>query len=445
MYKKIHIGIIFLGIITLSVSFFLIKKEKFSFTEKRELAQLPEFSWENYFSGRFSEDLDRYINDHFPFRLYAVRLTELFGYNLGIRLENNEKIVVVNKTKDEEKVDSLNNDESKGSLQDFEDAYTGSMLILEGKIYTLNAGNPAISPLFSKMVNMYADSLQGKSRVFSCVAPLSSAFIPLPSYDKYAVRNKQTLDAIKNSLSPEAYFADVLGEMNQHYNENLWFGSDHHWTGLGAYYGYVAFCKSSGIDPVPLTTMEKRVKSPFLGSLYELTRDQSVRNNPDKVEIYIPPGVQTQVVRYNPYDLKNPQKASLFCNTANYNTFICGDAPLIKISTNVKNGKRAAVVKNSMGNAFVVYLVSHYEEIYVFDFRYSKHNLLEIMNRAQIHDLIFSLGMYGAMSSGTIEMMRNLAYNKAQDYDEVLKMEQQQKLFDSLNNSQDSLIIYPNY
>jgi len=67
------------------------------------------------------------------------------------------------------------------------------------------------------------------------------------------------------------------------------------------------------------------------------------------------------------------------------------------------------------------------------------------MNRAQIHDLIFSLGMYGAMSSGTIEMMRNLAYNKAQDYDEVLKMEQQQKLFDSLNNSQDSLIIYPNY
>ena len=64
-----------------------------------------------------------------------------------------------------------------------------------------------------------------------------------------------------------------------------------------------------------------------------------------------------------------------------------------------------------MGNAFSVYLISHYEEIYVLDFRYSNHNLLSIINNNGIDDLIFAIGMYGAMSQGTINMMRSLATN----------------------------------
>ena len=83
----------------------------------------------------------------------------------------------------------------------------------------------------------------------------------------------------------------------------------------------------------------------------------------------------------------------------------------MKITTSVKNGKKAAIVKNSMGNAFCVYLISHYEEIYVIDFRYSNHNLIDLIEKNKINDLIFALGMYGAMSNGTINMMRRLAVN----------------------------------
>jgi hypothetical protein len=86
---------------------------------------------------------------------------------------------------------------------------------------------------------------------------------------------------------------------------------------------------------------------------------------------------------------------------------------LEKITTSVKNGRKACVVKNSMGNAFVVYLVSHYEEIYVVDFRYSKHNIVNLIRDNKINDLIFGMGMYGAMSRGTIQMMRNLGLNSA--------------------------------
>jgi hypothetical protein len=96
-----------------------------------------------------------------------------------------------------------------------------------------------------------------------------------------------------------------------------------------------------------------------------------------------------------------------------YPSFISGDHPLEKITTSVKNGRKACVVKNSMGNAFCVYLVNHYEEIYVVDFRYSKHNLVRLIKDNQVNDLIFGMGMYGAMSKGTIQMMRQLGLNKS--------------------------------
>jgi len=89
---------------------------------------------------------------------------------------------------------------------------------------------------------------------------------------------------------------------------------------------------------------------------------------------------------------------------------LCGDYPLIKITTNVKNGRKAAIIKNSMGNAFSVYLISHYEELYVIDYRYSKHNLFELIKDNNINDLIFAVSLYAASSYGTIQSMRNLAW-----------------------------------
>jgi len=81
----------------------------------------------------------------------------------------------------------------------------------------------------------------------------------------------------------------------------------------------------------------------------------------------------------------------------------------MRINTTTKNGKKAIVVKNSYGNAFIVFLVSHYEEIWVVDFRYSKQNIMQTIRDNNINDMIFAMGMYGAMSKGTINMMRNLA------------------------------------
>jgi len=438
MNHKINVIGTFVLVLSLSLTYIFREKEVVSVSEKRVLTSLPRISWKFYLDGTFMKEHEKHINDHFPFRKTSILLAGFIRQNMGLQFKNSEKIVVVNPGANQASV-VKDTASGKNYLDDFHQAYAGSMLIINGCVYTLNAGNPAVSPIFARMINHYANLLQDKTRVYSCVVPLSSGFIPAKKYEHYNTKNRKTLDAIRSNLDSNAYFADIMGEMNEHFNEKLWFGSDHHWTGLGAYYAYVAFCKSAGFTPVPISGMKKVVRFPFLGSLYELTRDNSVRQNPDSLILYIPTDVSTEAVRYNPYDFKYPAKTSVFSRNKDYTAFLSGDAPLIKIKTSVKNGRRAAVVKNSMGNAFAVYLISHYEEIYVFDFRYSKHNMVNIINDAGIHDLIFAVGMYAAMNPGTIRMMKNLSTHPAQDYDLVRKAELEKRRADSLQKLSDSI------
>jgi hypothetical protein len=408
--------ILFFLIITLGMSsYFILKPKRISIEEKRKLARLPELTWDSYVTGKWADSIDRYINDHFPNRLKMVEYATSVRYARGVHFKNQEKIFVFEKprkrirnTKDEAK------DTVPKFLDDFEETYSQSMLILNGSVYPLNGGSPKMGRPFAKMVNEYAERFKGKTRVFSAVAPLSSAFIPAEKYRHYNGQNRRTLEAIRDNLSSDAYFCDVFTELNNHSSEKLFFSTDHHWTARGAYYGYVAFCKAAGIDPVPLDKMQKKTKYNFLGTLYERTRDKSVREHADTFTYYVP-NVSSTAIRYGEYGYIG-SKSNTFCHGCSggnsYSTFVCGDNPLMKITTSNKNGKKAVVIKNSMGNAFSVYLISHYEEVWVVDFRYSHHNLVELVEKNNIDDMIFAVGMYAAMSSGTIGMMRNLANHK---------------------------------
>ena len=411
MSNKINTIFFITAILSMTSLYFILPENKLSSIEKRKLATIPELTFSNYTSGLWANSMEKFIDDQFPFRDKLIEMADFINACKGIKLENQEKVFVSPRIKRQ------NRTMIKGEeiyLDDFDEAYSGSMLIINGSVYPMGGGSPVMSKYFCKMVNEYANILQGRTRVFSAVAPLSSAFIPVLKYKKYNTQNKQTLLAIKNNLANGAIFCDVFDELDRHSNEKMYFSTDHHWNAKGAYYAYVAFCRGAGIAPIELNKMEKRTKYNFLGSLYQLTRVPEVKANPDSMEYFIP-RVKTTAIRYGKNNFENPIKTNVFSHQSSggntYLTFLSGDAPLIKITTDVKNGRKAVVVKNSMGNAFAVFLISHYEEIYVVDFRYSNHNMLKIIENNKVNDLIFALGMYGAMSKGTINMMRNLATN----------------------------------
>ena len=400
---------IILLVLLLVTSTFLVvsQKQTISESEKRTLATWPSFSSESYLNGMYFDSITSYINDHFPLRAGMVDLAQQIRYYLGFHLPEEERIIVV--APPQEITQGSESDTTQRMYDDdFRAAYSGSMLIIDGRVYPQGGGSPAMGRPFAKMVNEYAANLDGICTVYSAVAPLSSAFIPVEKYAHYNTANKNSLLAIKAALSPQALFCDVFGAMDAHFDEQMFYGTDHHWNARGAYYAYTAFCQSAGINAVPLEAMRYERRKPFLGSLYDLTKDPVVAQHPDTLELFIP-NVEAKAVRYGPVGFNKASATKVFGGANNYVAFLSGDAPLIKITTNVKNGRRAAVVKNSMGNAFAVYLISHYEEIWVVDFRYSGHSLMDLIAERQINDLIFGMGLYGAMSSGTINMMRNLA------------------------------------
>ncbi len=392
--------------------YFVLPKQKISVDEKRKLAVVPALNYDSYIKGAWADSMDSYVDDHFPFRTSMIDIAVTLQSWKGIHLKEQEKVFVSQKPKvNKNKAVKDSTASELNFLDEFEQAYSGSMLIINGSVYPMGGGSPAMSKHFSKMVSEYAEQLKGECRVFSAVAPLSSAFIPVEKYKHYNAQNKKTLKAIGSNLTNGAIFCDVFEEMNKHAGEKMYFSTDHHWKPIGAYYAYVAFCKAAGFEPVPINKMDKRTKYNFLGSLYQHTLDPSVKDNPDTMEYYIPK-VTTTAVRYTAYGYDKQSKSQVFAHSSSggntYSTFISGDAPMMRINTNVKNGKKAIVIKNSYGNAFVVYLISHYEEIWVVDFRYSKQNIIETIRKNNINDMIFALGMYGAMSKGTINMMRNL-------------------------------------
>ena len=73
-----------------------------------------------------------------------------------------------------------------------------------------------------------------------------------------------------------------------------------------------------------------------------------------------------------------------------YNCFIGGDNPYTEIyNPTITDGSSCVIIKESYGNAFVPFLVDHYQTIYVIDYRYYQGNLTQFIQEHGVNDLIF--------------------------------------------------------
>ena len=67
----------------------------------------------------------------------------------------------------------------------------------------------------------------------------------------------------------------------------LYTSTDHHWTSLGAYYGYTGLASALGYTPVPLTDYTPTVRSTeFYGTVFSSSGVRWVQ--PDTITTYVP-------------------------------------------------------------------------------------------------------------------------------------------------------------
>ena len=219
------------------------------------------------------------------------------------------------------------------------------------------------------------------AEVYNIVVPTHVEFaLPEKYKADFSVSERPTLDAVYNNYSAEVKGVDVYDVLSLHKLEYLYFNTDHHWTGLGAYYAYTQFAEEAGFTPVAQEDMEKKSIPGLLGLLYDITQEPILEQNPDTVEYFVIPGdYDCQVMYQGSDEWVETSLLAEYAEGANaYGVFLGGDNKLFKIQNQdpaMKDGKKIAVLKESFGNAFVPFLAPHYSEVHVLDMRYWEGNL----------------------------------------------------------------------
>ena len=82
-----------------------------------------------------------------------------------------------------------------------------------------------------------------------------------------------------------------------------------------------------------------------------------------------------------------------------YLVFMGSDTQVAHIKTDVNNGRKLAVIKDSYGNALIPCLTGSFEEIYVIDMRYFEANAVSYLQECGITDLLFAMNTFSATGS----------------------------------------------
>lgn len=348
-----------------SFNLFSSNKPTTSEIEKRSLASLPNYSFDALKSGDFFKGFDQFFGDNFIYRESFVALGQTVHSLRGVQSEDSLQLV---DTYGDNTFADTPFDEVNVELEN-EDPVT--ILFKENVALTLHKFYPQKAESYAKAVNSFATTLDPSVQVYSVLIPDRIEFETDPQLSSLSSSEKETINYVNTYLDKRIQPIDIYSKLSDNSRAYIYFKTDHHWTALGAYYGYSAFVAALGETPIPLTDYKVKRFENFLGSRFAL--NANLEKNPDYVDVY----------QYKNYDLLTfeifsagdyasaPLLDMTYTTQQNiYGVFMGGDHPLAKITSTNDNDKKILVIKDSYGNAFTPFLAPHYQETFIVDPRY---------------------------------------------------------------------------
>ena len=493
----INFILFFTVLIFFFILFLILPKEEKSEEEKREFTKISPITAQTVFTGKTAKELTGYVSDHFPFRTFFINFADEIADIRGFKPENvkihgvipptseisedffdNSSEISEEKTHisslEEEKSEMENtsseaasyepespevseNTSSEASLETEENSsqsssenkenivgeQQGSTFIYKDRAMGMYGCNPKIADYYTSVINNYADVLCDSVKVYNIVVPTSIDFYIPQKYKSITQPQKPAIDRIYAKLSDKVTSVDAYSALEAHKDEYIYFRSDHHWTGLGAYYAYCEFAKVAGFEPIAIEDFETRRLDGFLGTLYNQTKEPALKENPDYVDYYI---IDTphQAYRYLKDQPFTPYPCSIHGEYArspnSYSVFLHGDFPLVRIDTDLENGKKIAVVKESYGNAFAPFLANHYEQVFVVDERYFQLGFIDFIKQNGINELVFINNSMAAYTPYHIKNIQRIMYQQytppaPEPVEEILSSEPEKKNEPSEDNN----------
>ena len=294
-------------------------KQSFSQNENRVLETFPEFSWETLISGKFTEGFDTYITDHFAFRDVWVG-AKTFA-EIGILKKDSGGVYLAKDGYLIERFDTLERDKQTGQTR-----------------YEQNLN----------YVKTFAENMKARFNidVRTMLVPTASYVLSekLPAFAPELDQN----ELIEQAKTTVPNFLDLRGVLRAHKEEDIYYRTDHHWTNLGVCYAYGAFCQAVGLQAHPPSWYQTETLSEkFYGTTY--SKASLYTAQPDTITAYHAPQQPEVSVDYNlGRRVTNTLYERSHLETKDkYSVFLDGNQPIVKITTQNKNGRKLMIIKDS--------------------------------------------------------------------------------------------------
>lgn len=350
---------------------FVLPEPAFSEQENRYLAKIPEFSFDGLVSGKYSKELDTYINDHFVFRNFWLKLNSLVQLSIG-KTENNG--VYIGK------------DGYLFEKFEYTDKEKANIAIAVNAInkFALNTNIPTYFLLVPNSIYINKDKLPDNVKV-----PDQNEIISEVYSDCTDVQTINTVETLEENKS----------------TTKLYFKTDHHMTSEGAYLLYKEFCKVTNLIPAELSEFTKETVSiDFLGTFD--SKAQVPWQEQDEINVY-KNAINTNVLGNYDGELYNSIFNSDYLTKKDkYSYFLNGNHAKVIIKTQVNNGKKLLVIKDSYAHIMAQFLCQNYEEIHFLDPRYYNLALSDYCKKNEIDETLFLYNVSNLVSDIGIRNVR---------------------------------------
>ncbi|NLA95940.1 MAG: hypothetical protein GX838_03755 [Clostridiaceae bacterium] len=417
------------ALLVIGVLHLIAPEQDLSEDEARTLARFPTLSYNDARTGKQAANIEKWYNDQFPFREAFIRAGKnwrniaypnLNADGMAIYpMPDEEGSLVPQETLPAEVTDPVTTPAGEGTertdplptqadepppLEPAEDVVSmKTLLIVNKRAMEYYYGNEQRLQAYGKRLNQLHEKLGSSRQLYSLIAPTAIELYAPDEYHSDYSSQKRCIGIVNEVLDPSIHRVNAYDQLLFHRDQYIYYRTDHHWTGLGAYYAYVAFCESAGFQATKLEAMEHyQIEGNYLGSLYRVSKSAVLKNNPDTTEGWKPIADYTATA-WDDSEMTVTYKIRLnderIKGSNSYLNFSGGDRALLKIETDHQSGRKILVIKDSFGNAFVPYLVNHFDEIYVIDPRFYVRDVYTLVEENKITDVLVMNYMFGTSNA----------------------------------------------
>ena len=176
--------------------------------------------------------------------------------------------------------------------------------------------------------------------------------------------------------------AEKTGEMLT-VGHDVFFKTDHHWSGYGAFLGYNAFLSASGLSESGRTYEEENpvvLSDSFYGTLYSKVLLDTL--SADTIETPSAALNRSCKVKFSGKTYDSLYFKEYLEKKDKYAVYFGGNYDKVDIETcrDTKCGvkDKILIIKDSFANSFIPYLMDDYDEITMIDTRYYRGNVTEL-------------------------------------------------------------------